>query len=475
VPYYSVIPEASDRRRLGLVPIDLTNCMVEPNPEGVKSRSKYVIVGTPGRTRLAELPGFVRGIYSQPGVQDGTLFAAAGSAVFSISSTWAETSIGSITGADTVQFTDFRSDLALAAAGTMYHWDGATYSTVTDTNAPSPVGSLTSAGYRLIASQTPGDAFGWCKPGLFNDWDPNGVAANFDLPDPIVGQGQQGGDLISFGSRSIQRWRPTGGSESEAFSPIASGLQNMGLAGRDLVAPLDGGLAFVNDRGQPGWIGGGAPRTWDHRAFADDFMRLSTSARENALGWAYQEGEVGMYGVRATGMPKAYVYDTSTRLWHQRERYGYSTTYDVGFSTRVYDSIVCASPELPYIWALSRDVFTDDGDPIIRTMTVRAELPDDMTIWNMALDIRVMDQPLSGQGSAPVAMLTYSRDGGQTWSDDWGDVREIALPGAGVYDARPAEWQFGLFYRAHGAMFRLRISDPVRFAIQGLWLNESAR
>jgi len=475
MPYLPIIPEASDRRRLGIVPIDLINCMVEPNPTGAQGRSKYVIVGTPGRIRRAELPGFVRELYAEPGVQGGALFAAAGSQMYSISSTWAATPIGSILGADTVQCTDFRSVLAVLAGGQMSTWDGATFSNITDHDAPNPAGSLTSAAYRLIASSVTGDAFGWSKAGLSNDWDPNGVAANFDLPDPIVGQGQQGGDLISFGSRSIQRWRPTGGIESEAFSPIASGLQNMGLAGRDLVCQLNGGLAFVNDRGQPGWIGGGAPTLWDHRAFSDDFNRLAVTARENALGWAYQEGEVGIYGVRAAGMPRAYVYDTSTRLWHQRERYGYATTYDLGHAARAYDAVVGASPELPYIYELSRDVFTDDGDPIIRTMTVRADLPNDMTIASLALDIVVLNQPLSGQGSAPTLMLTYSRDGGQTWSDDYGDVREIALPPAGVYDAKPGDWQFGLFTRAHGAMFRLRISDPVRFAVQGVYLNQGLR
>lgn len=431
-------------------------------------------VPTPGRTRVAELPGFVRGLYAKPGVRDGTLFAAAGTGVYSLSESWVQTSLGTIAGADTVTFTDFRDDLALRAGGALHLWDGSSFLTVNDADAPNPAASLTSAAYRLIASELNGDGFGWSKAGQYNDWDPLGVAASFDLPDPVVGQGQQGGDLISFGSRSIQRWRATGGAEDEAFSPVASGLQNMGLAGRDLVAELDGGLAFVNDRGQPAWIGGGGPTIWGHRAFSDAFNALASTARAGALGWAYQEGDAAFYGVRGFGQEQAYVYDKSMRLWHRRARYG-ASTYDVGFSQRAYDTVVCAGPTSPYVWELSRDVFTDDGDPIVRTLTARLDLRDDLAIRSLSLDIRIMNQPLTGTGSAPVAMLTYSKDGGQTWSDDYGDVREIALPPAGVYDARPTTWQLGLFTRAYGAMFRIRISDPIRFALQGMFVNEGFR
>jgi hypothetical protein len=172
-------------------------------------------------------------------------------------------------------------------------------------------------------------------------------------------------------------------------------------------------------------------------------------------------------------MPRAYVFDKSTRFVHQRERYSSPVTYDVGYCARVYDSIVCAGPESPYVWRWSRDVFFDDGDPIVRTMTVRAELAQDTVISSVALDLRVIDQPLTGQGSAPTAMLTYSRDGGRTWSDDWGDEREIVLPPVGAGDEyRPGDWQFGQFSRLNGALFRIRISDPVRFTIQGVWINE---
>ena len=472
--YHAVAPQSSNRSRLALVPLDLINAMVEPNADGARGRSSYVVVPTPGRRRLAELPGFCRGLYAKPGVQGGALFAAAGSELVTVSSAWASTSIGAIAGADPVRFADFRAALIALAGGTIYYRSDPTFASVTDGDAPSPPSAITTAGYRILASVVAGDEFGWSKAGLYNDWDPLGSAQAIDLPDPIVGLGQDSGDAIAFGSRSIARWRATGGAEDEAFSPMA-GIVNMGSIGGNVITELDGGLSFVNDRGEMASIAGGAPTTIECRAFSDEFNRLSLLTRSAALGWGYQEGPVSFYGVRAVGLPRTYVLDRSTGLVHQRARYGYATTYDVGYTARAYDATVCASPESPYLWQWSRDVFDDDGDPIIRTMTVRAEIAEDMTIYSVALDIRVIDQPLSGQGLEPSCMITYSRDGGQTWSDDWGDVRVVPLPAVGQADARPGDWQFGAFTRVHGALFRIQISDPVRFAVQGLWLNEGVR
>lgn len=452
----------------------LQNCFVEPNTKNAPARSPYVVTPTPGRTRRATFPAAIRGIYSKPGVQGGNLFVASGTTLYQVDSNWALTNLGALGGGDTIQWAPFREKLALLAGNQIKVFDGSTLSTVTDPDAPATPITLTQAGYRLIAADAGGDAFGWSKAGLFNDWDPNGQAADFDLPDPIVGQEEQGGDIISFNAESIQRWRPTGGVESEAFSPVASGLQNMGLLGRDLIARLDGGLAFVNHKRVPCWIGDGQPTEWANRALSDDLVTISAANRAAGLGWAYSDGEAEFYGVRFSGLGSGYVRDTSTGLWHTRKRYN-TSQWDVGYVTSAYDSVLCASPTSTYLWSYDRTVYTDDGDPIERVMTVKADLPDDMSIQSVCLDIRCYDQPLSGQGSAPQALLTYSRDGGQTWSDAWGDTRTIDLPTRGNTEARPTEWQFGLFTRSYGFMLKITLSDPVGFAVQGLWLNSGYR
>ena len=470
MPYYPIIPNADDRKRRGIVPVDLVNAYVEPNTQNADNRAPYVLVPTPGRTRRVEFPANVRGLYAKPGVQSGTPFVVAGSSLYSVSSSWSATGLGAIGGGEVVQWAPFRQAFGVVGGGQIKHYDSGTLSPVTDPDAPANAGGLTQAGYRLIAFETGGDAFGWSKAGLYNDWDPNGQAADFDLPDPIIGQEEQGGDLISFNAESIQRWRPTGGIESEAFSPTQSGLQNMGLMGRNLIARINGGLGFVNHKRVPHWLSDGGPVEWSNRALSDALLTISAANRAGGVAFAYPDGDAEFFGLRFEGLQSGYVRDTSTGLWHERRRYN-SSQYDVGFTTAAYDSILCAGPDSPYLWSFDRTVYTDDGDPIVRVMTVKADLPNDMPINSVCLDVRCYDHPASGQGTEPVMMLEYSRDGGRTWSGSWGDVRSVNLPTAADPTARPVEWQFGLFTRQNGFMLRLSFSEPIGFAMQGVWLN----
>jgi hypothetical protein len=63
---------------------------------------------------------------------------------------------------------------------------------------------------------------------------------------------------------------------------------------------------------------------------------------------------------------------------------------------------------------------------------------------------------LSGQGSSPKVMLQISKDGGNTF----GNYRELDLGIRGKYATRVTARRLGKF-GPKGAVFRLRISDPV--------------
>lgn len=470
MPFFAIAPESDDRASRGVARVRLENCQLEPAPKGAGYQTNWLIKPTPGRELVATMPGFVRGLFRAPGVQGAVPFVAAGQYLYSLSSTYAQTTIGAIAGADTVGFDEFRDDLVLRAGGQLKYWDGSTLQTVIDVDAPSSPGTIAQVGLRLISAETTGDAMGWSRAGLPLDWDAAGSAADFYLSDPIVAQWRQGGDLVSFNAASVQRWRPTGGSEAEAFEPILSATHDVGLLSRDSVARLGDNLCFVSHKGIPYRIGNAGPGPLPfNKGVEDAIAELTATQRARLYGWTYEEGSRQVYILRAPGLDRALCCDLLAGLWHDRKAYGESE-YDLAFSCEGYDGeTLVAGPGSAKVWRLSRSVFTDDGQPIIRRMTVIVPMGQDGSINSLGVQIQVTGQPLTGQGSSPVIMLRVSRDGGQTW-DQYIDTADLAV--AGIYQSRPTFWRLGRFLRQYGVVIELSISDPVDFTISGVWVNE---
>jgi hypothetical protein len=76
---------------------------------------------------------------------------------------------------------------------------------------------------------------------------------------------------------------------------------------------------------------------------------------------------------------------------------------------------------------------------------------------------------ISGQGSAPLIELRYSRDGGNTWSA-W---IAVSLGAIGHFRTR-AKWRRLGMFDAPGALFHLRVTDPVPFRVSGSYADESS-
>jgi hypothetical protein len=363
--------------------------------------------------------------------------------------------------------TALRDQLGVLAGGAIGVLNGATWSPVTDVDAPSPTASLTSSALRLIAARDQSDLWGWSKAGLPLDWDSAGIAADISRPDPIVVQSEIDGDLWSFGARSTQIWRATGGAEAEAFAPVPGSTRQVGVLARNSLAHLgSGGAMVLGSDGVVYRVGAGqmAP-------IVDESLTASLSALSapGALGASFAVGARAFYGLRFIGASLAPYYDVAFGRWFTRSRYN-RPTYDVGFIAQCYGETVCAGPDDPFLWRQSRDVFDDDGDPIVREMTVHVPFKDDASVDSIGLDITVRGQAM---GVTPKALLTFSRDGGNQQSlDALGIEREVDLPAAGNHSARPTAWRFGRAERGKGFLLSIKITDAIGFALNGVFVNE---
>jgi hypothetical protein len=104
-------------------------------------------------------------------------------------------------------------------------------------------------------------------------------------------------------------------------------------------------------------------------------------------------------------------------------------------------------------------------------MTVTVPVAGGTSIDRIVFDMQLFDQPLVGQGSSPTMLLDFSVNGGRTFASEEGNLREVSLPARGVYGQRIQDFRFGRVLTENGFILRITITDPIGFALGGVWIN----
>jgi hypothetical protein len=115
------------------------------------------------------------------------------------------------------------------------------------------------------------------------------------------------------------------------------------------------------------------------------------------------------------------------------------------------------------------DDYSDFGDVLERRL--RAGLPITTgTVGVTALTIRTNPGHtpyLTGTYANPVVELRFSKDGGFEWSN-W---KQKPLGANGKFRLNPT-WRSLGFFAYPGALFEIRVTDPVPFRISGMVAND---
>lgn len=469
--FYPIAPSSDDRSQRGLTPLILRNCYVEPMPENAAKRATYSIVPTPGMTsRVTPSSGNnIRGVFSRPGVQDGALFVVAGSTLYSVSTGWAATACGTILGTGRVLMDSIGGNLVLLGSGNLYKWDGATLTQATDPDLPANAYTLAALADRILTSEQGSDTFDWSAVGDPIDWPATGFAASARYPDEIRAQAEIGGDLFHFGAASIQPWRAVGGVDSEAFDVYPITI-NRGIVGRDAWCKIDSYGMFVGDDRVLYELNGYQPTRVSNRDLETRLASFSETDIATTQCYSYLEGSHANAVIRlpdGTG----FVFDALTRRFHQRTALGAS--FNLVHYARFNGKHIVASDQSDAVYTWESSVYSDAGTAIERVAMVHVALAEKMPVSNVTLDIKAFGQPVTGQGSAPKAYLTFYRDGGSLDSlQQIGVEREVTLGAAGNYRRRPTAYRLGIANAIDGFLLKIRITDPIGFALNGIWVNE---
>lgn len=472
MPYYPVAPTSDDRSSHGAVPLRSVNVQLERAPSQSAKGVGYYVGPCPGYTSRATPSSgdLCRGIYARPGVQSGALFGIFGTTLYRISSAYAATSIGTITGTDAALMDGLREDLLIVADGKLWVYDGTTLTQASDVDLSSGLNTLAVLGQRAITSPADTDQLEWSAVLDGLDWPSDGFATSEIQPDPLIANVVVGDELYSLGKSTVQIWRAVGGSDADAFDTFSGALINKGCIARDTAQRVDASLFWLaDDRCLYRAAGADAQRivNRDLEQALSDMTEAQVSACKS---WVYTDGSKTFYVIRPPVGGRAFAYDVAEEGWTERATYS-EDAYRHGFYAFAYDKHFVSGPNTDAAFTMERDVYADGSDPLVKTVMLHVPAPSNAVIASIGLDIKTFGQPLTGQGSDPMAMLTFYRDGGSVSSAVSGLTRYVPLGANGAHGKRPTAWRFGQC-ASDGFLLEITISEPVGFAVYGVWINE---
>ena len=157
-----------------------------------------------------------------------------------------------------------------------------------------------------------------------------------------------------------------------------------------------------------------------------------------------------------------FVYDASTGLWHERSTWtggAYAIGRHVGNCYAYFAGMhLIGDWQSGNIYKMQAGIYTDNGQPIVSVRTCQ-HVADKKDLQNIFIKRLHVDMETGVGGSAA---LSWSDDGGHTWSNDY----TASIGAVGQYKARAVWRRLGV---SRDRIFRVAVSDPVKRVILGAY------
>ena len=450
---------AYKRDRGNLPELAVVNMFVEASitePKQVALQSRPGLVDN----ALTSGAGPVKGIFQKDGVVSNAILTVSDGSLYN-----AGTLVGAVGGSGHVNFAGNEIGVAVNAGADIYFYDGAALG-VADFPDAADVCRVVEIGGRFVAIRT--DTGKLYNTEVLESALVAGVltfnalafATAEDEPDPLVDAVVVSGHLVLGGSETVEFWQITGDSLLP-FAPILGRVYTKGVKATGCMAAFDNTAVFVSG---------------DNLVYRCDNepIRISDPGIEERIAASstvsifthFFEGHEFLH-VRLDS--ETMVYDAQTKQWCEWATEG--ETNFIGRCAITQDGSPIFGSSLDGKTLAFGDVHTDLDGPLIRRFRAGKVLSGGtLTVDNLRLRTNPGNTPyLTGQYADPVVELSYSRDGGRTFSA----YRSTKLGAVGEY-RRSVEWRALGTFDAPGALFDIRVSDPVPFRVSGVTINEDA-
>jgi hypothetical protein len=387
---------------------------------------------------------------------DGVLYKVSGNYLYSISSNGTATQIGFIEGSGYCCLRSVFSHLVIATGeGKPYSYDGTTLTQGADADLTSSA-TVAYINNRSVYDGDEADV-------IFSDLsaplsvDSANITASDVNPDDTLAVYSWRQQVMVFGGESITPYYNSG-TGSPPFDVIQNSVQEIGISAIHSIASNNNALYFLGSDKRVYAITGLQPQPVDNPAISNEIA-----------GYAGVSDGIGMC-LTLNGNNFYLLTFPSNGSWLFNESSGWTK---LSFGTDgapslinsycyIYGKHLVGDRRNGNVYELDLETFTDNGTTIIRQRdTVKISGKDlgvpgkELFQSKLELIIETGVGIANGQGSDPQLMMSYSDDGGRTWSaEQWASMGAM-----GDFTKRLEWFDLGSFYER---MFRFKVSDPVK-------------
>jgi hypothetical protein len=435
----------------------VVNMVAEIQQEGAKS--PVALFSSPGLTSFASVgSGPIRGMH----VMDGALYVFSGNGVYKVLVNGGSTLLGSLSTTEGDIYTaDNGTQLVVVTASGSYIVTAAAVAAITDTDFPIAGTVAYLDGYHIFSRSGTGQFF---ISALLDaaSYDALDFATAESSPDDVLRVFTDHRDLWLFGSSSIEVWANTGAAAFPFERRPGLALER-GTAAANSVAKMDSSVFWLGDD------------RIVYRAQGYQPVRISTHALEQAIAdyatisdavaFTYTMDGHAYYVLTFPTEAATWVYDGSTQQWHERDSRASSLSlgrWRAQNYVSAFGKHLVGDYDAGTVWEMSTSVYAEGTEDLVKTIQFpplyaegrRAFMP------SLEIDMEVGVGLTTGQGSDPQISLSWSDDGGNTWSNEHTET----IGALGEYRTRVTWNRLGSFRQR---TLRLTVSDPVRCVIYG--------
>ncbi len=416
------------------------------------TKNKYILESWVGQTLFGTADGVGRGTFNF----NGLLYRVCGTTLYSVSSSGVHTSLGSIPGTGKVIFDGLGSILIIAADRRIFNWDGSSLSEVSAGDLESP-DSVTVLNNQAIYD---GDGGRFCTSDVGDPATVNGLnyATAESKADNLIRPFAFNERVYMFGESTIEQWQNSG-IGNPPFDRVQFGIIEIGLASLHAIAKTVDNLYFFGTDRRIYEIKGAVAIPVSDEAQATIFAGYTSIS--DVILWCMTLRGVDFLVATFPTDNKSWVLPKGGQ-WFEWTSGVNADRNKANSYVNIYSKHLVEDFENGNIYELDFQTYTENGDTIARQRdsapidsALIAGIPGKkITMNQLILDVQAGVGLISGQGSDPVIMMSYSDDNGNTFSTErWGKIGKM-----GQYKNRVVWNNLGSFYER---IFRFRITDPV--------------
>lgn len=459
MPTIQFATQAYQSRSIPLAAQQCVNLFVESAPPDAKSQ--VVLFGTPGiKTFSTPGNGPIRGAR----LMGGILYVISGNSLYSVDSAGAETTIGDVSrlgGTGPISMSNNRTQLIMVD-GTVTFQD--TYFILTK----STEGYVYSVSGGLV--QITDTDFGTGNAEQFflsavNDgtaYSATDVTTAEAEADDLVAVLSDHREVWLFGERSIEVWYNSGA--TFPFDRISGSFIERGCAAKfSAVSNFDNTVVWLGEDLVVYRAEGYRPLRISTHAIEKEIRSYSTVS--DAIAFQYTDEGHKFYVLTFPTEAATWVYDASTKLWHQRQSRDSGSEslgrWRVNTYVRAYGKHLVGDAFDNNLGELDFDTFAEYGNNLVGLAAAPTIHYDRRKVFmrRFELDVESGVGLTSGQGTDPQIMLDWSDDGGFSFGplQPWRGAGKI-----GEYKTRLRWPRMGSFRER---VLRVQVSDPVKRAV----------